>query len=257
MSKYKLFHGDELEGKTGTQLQQAAQQIKQKFDQKRNRYHQLRNQIIIGYDWDELNEKIIDFDTNSFNPWNQKWNTIYRTNDIIQLKAFFEEGAKFFNEMDKYIDSLNSIQNNSEEIESLKAEILQHIEKDILDLKTTISSEIEKGINDLVGLKAELGLQKNFKDNIDTELETAMKFRFRFMVGFMITLLSLPIFALSTYYLGMFQNIGNTELYVLRIGITISLGLFSYFLYSQYKLYQIICLKFTFTRFFRWRGNIY
>jgi len=245
MSKYKLFNGDEFEGKAGTQLQQTAQLIKQKFDQKRNRYHQLRNQIIIGYDWDELNEKIIEFDNNYFNPWNQKWNTIYRTNNAIQLKAFFEEGVKFFDEMDEYINSLKSIQSNSEEVEALKSEIIQHIEKDILDLKTTISSEIEKGINDLIGLKAEWGLQKNFKENIDTELETAMKFRFRFMAGFMATLLFIPPFVLSTYHFEMFKNIGTIELYVLRVGITISLGLFSYFLYSQYKLYQIICLRYS------------
>ena len=245
MSKYKMFNGDEFESKAGTQLQQTAQQTKQKFDQKRNRYHQLRNQIIIGYDWDELNEKIIDFDNNYFIPWNQKWNTIFRANNAIQLKAFFEEGVVFFDKMDEYISSLQSLQGNSEEVEALKSEIIQHIEKDILDLKTTISSEIEKGINDLIGLKAEWGLQKNFKENIDSELTTAMTFRFRFMAGFMTTLLLLPIFVLSTYYFDMFKNIGTTELYVLRIVTTISLGLFSYFLYSQYKLYQIICLRYS------------
>ncbi|WP_304543936.1 hypothetical protein [Sulfurimonas microaerophilic] len=241
----RIFEDNEIEGKTGTELQQATQQIKQRFDQKRGYYHNLRNQQTFFENWNELNQRIIDFDTKYFTPWNQQWATIQRTNNPQSILTSFQNALVFFNDMDEFILSISNTNQNSEEIESLKTEILQHVERDILDLKANISSEIERGINNLVGLKAELGLQKNFKDNIDTELKTSMKFRFRFMSGFMITLFLLPMLVLSTYYFDIFKNINTTELYVLRIGITISLAFFSYFLYSQYKLYQIICLRYS------------
>lgn len=240
-----IFNPSEIEGKSGVELQQITQQIKQRFDQKRAYYHQLRNQPSFFKYWDELNKRIIDFDTKYFNPWNQQWANIQRSNNEQQILTTFQNAVVFFEEMDDYILSILNKTQTSEEVDNLKTEILQHVERDVLDLRASISSEIERGINDLIGLKAELGLQKNFKDNIDSELATSMKFRFRFMSSFMATLFLLPIFVLSTYYFEFFKNINTTELYVLRIGITISLAFFSYFLYSQYKLYQIICLRYS------------
>ena len=35
------------------------------------------------------------FDKEKFNPWNQRWNNIYRGNNINQLKNFFNEGEMF------------------------------------------------------------------------------------------------------------------------------------------------------------------
>lgn len=240
-----IFDESEIEGKSGIELQQSTQQVKQRFDQKRAYYHQLRNQPTFFENWDELNKKIIEFDTKYFNPWNQQWANVQRSNNAQQILTVFQNAIVFFKEMDDFVISILNRNQNSEEIESLKIEILQHVERDVLDMKANISSEIERGINDLIGLKAELGLQKNFKDNIDSELTTAMTFRFRFMASFMSTLLLLPIFLLSSYYFDMLKSIDTTELYILRSAITISLGLFSYFLYSQYKLYQIICLRYS------------
>ena len=124
MKEYKIFKGNEFEGKAGAQIQQTTQFIKQKFDQKRGRYHQLRNQFPLIDEWDDLNDKIVNFDNEVFNPWNQKWNQIHRTNDINQVATFFNEGNKLFDKMDEYISSISHSYRNSEDVESLKKEVL-------------------------------------------------------------------------------------------------------------------------------------
>lgn len=266
MPKYKIFKDDDFTGKQGAQLQQAAQQIKQKFDQKRNRYHQLRNQLDIGYDWDELNEKIINFDNTKFIPWNQKWATLSRSNNLQQLTDFFNEGMRFFEEMDEYINSLVEIKNNtfdleafkeeivssvlasqsnSANIDALKTEVITKIQDDILHLKADIAVQVERGINDLIGLKEELGLEKNFQENIETELDKSKIYRNGFLFLFISSVMAIPMFLLSTFLYEPFKALQYNEVIFLRIGITMSSAILSYFLYTQYKLYQVISLRYS------------
>ena len=173
----KLFEEEEFEGKAGPQLQQLSQEIKQRFDQKRGFYHQLRNQYFVIDSWNELNKKLIEFDQQKFNPWNQQWANIQRTNDPNQIIQYFKSGQEFYDEMDDFVKEITGNYTHSPEIESLKSDILRNIESDILELKTDISAQVEKGINDVLGLKAELGLQKNFQENIDEELGRSTRFR--------------------------------------------------------------------------------
>lgn len=241
----KIFNKDEINGKSAGELQQITQQIKQRFDQKRAFYHSLKNHFSNFESWDEFHKRLTDFDQKKYIPWNQQWANIQRGNNPQQIIENFEAADLFFNEMDSFIFSLPKANNNNSDIEQFKSEILQNIERDILSLKATILSEFERGINNLIGLKAELGLQKNFKDNIDTELVAAKKLRRNFFLSFILVILSIPFTVISTYYIELFKNIGSTELHILRIGLTISFTFLSYFLYSQYKLYQIICLRYT------------
>ena len=241
----RIFDKNELEGKAGPQLQQAAQEIKQRFDQKRGFYHQLRNQYFVIDSWDDLNKKIVEFDKDSFTPWNQQWKNHQRSNNAQQIIEYFESALPFYEEMDGFVSNLTPQKTDSPEIESLKEEVLHNIESDILSLKADIASQIDEGINNVLGLKAELGLEKNFGQNISTELTASEKYRNRFMTGFITAILAIPAFLFSSFYFEFFQSLDEIEVYSLRVGASISLGFLSYFCYSQYKLYQIICLRYS------------
>ncbi|BCO09336.1 hypothetical protein GF1_17120 [Desulfolithobacter dissulfuricans] len=240
----KIFDRKEIEDKSGPHLQQVSQQIKQRFDQKRAFYHQLRNQYFIFDYWNELNRKIVEFDQ-KFNVWNQKWANIQRSNNAQQLIQYFEEGEKIYSEIDEFVESIVQRYKHSPDVEALKKEILHNIESDILRLKTEISSQVEKGIKNVLDLKAELGLQKNFQGNIEEELKKSVRHRNWFMAGFIISLMFIPFFVFSTFAMEYFKQYGEIERYVLRFGVAISVGFLSYFFYGQYRLYQLISLRYS------------
>ena len=241
----KLFEEEEFEGKTGPQLQQLSQEIKQRFDQKRGFYHQLRNQYFVIDSWNELNKKLIEFDQQKFNPWNQQWANIQRTNDPSQIIQYFKSGQEFYDEMDNFVKEITGNYTHSPEIESLKSDILRNIESDILELKTDISAQVEKGINDVLGLKAELGLQKNYQENIDEELGRSTRFRNIFLGSFIVILLSIPVFLFFSYTNHFLSDYTTIEKYTLRFAYTISVGFLSYFFFGQYRLYQLISLRYS------------
>jgi len=245
LESYNIYKGTEFEGLSGAHIQQQTHLIKQKFDQKRARYHQLRNFYPMHDKWDELNEKIIEFDNSIFNPWNQKWSQLQRSADISQLDIFFKEGNKLFDEMEAYISSIPVHSGSSNEVESLKKEIMSRIESDIINLKTAISVQIEEGIKQLVGLNAELGLEKNFKANIEKDLEKANYHRYGFLGAFILTVVCIPIFLASTFFSESISELAYIEIVTLRVGVTISLAILSYFFFSQYKIYQLISLRYS------------
>ena len=80
----KIFEEIELKDKAGSDLQQAAQLIKQRFDQKRNFYHQMRNTYINVEHWDSLNRKIMEFDADHFNEWNQRVESTMEANPSVK-----------------------------------------------------------------------------------------------------------------------------------------------------------------------------
>jgi hypothetical protein len=240
-----VFKEDELDGKQGAQIQQAAQLIKQRFDQKRNSFHQIRNQYPLAPDWNELNEMVMLFDQQQFNQWNQKWNNIHRAQDINQFKTFFNEGNQIFDVIIGRLKDLNLHHGANEEVDAIKKDVLQRIETDLLNLKTDVAVQIEEGLNKLVGFNAEMGLEKNFKTNIENELRKSNKHRIIFLVLFVISVLSIPTFLASTFIMEVFKSLPYSELILLRVGITISAAVLSYFFFSQYKLYQLISLRYS------------
>ena len=241
----RMFEPDEIKGLSDPDRQQRSQQIKQRFDQKRGLYHQLRNQTEAIFHWKEIDAKITSFENDFFNPWNQRWGDVHRGNQEQQLIDYFNEAEKHYNEMDDFVITYAVPRTDSLEVESLKSEILKKIENDILNLKSDINSNLEKGINDLVGLKGELGLQKNFKENIEKELLASKLGKYVFLSLFIIAVSSIPVFIWITKETMIFKDFKDIDLMYLRIGATISLGVLSYFFFSQYRLQQLIGLRYT------------
>ncbi|MGM0609296.1 MAG: hypothetical protein ACQESP_12880 [Candidatus Muiribacteriota bacterium] len=245
MNFKNIFNPTELNDKEGTDLQQTAIEIKQRFDQRRQRYNLIKNSLVLNDSWDELNQELIKFEKNNFQTWNKKWNNVHRQNNLQIYKNFFQEGEELFKNFDEYISNVPIQQSHSEEVEALKADMLSHIETDLLEMKTHLTRQIESGINDLIGLKAELGLTKNYKENISDELEKSNRHQKNFMIVFIASLIIIPAFLFSTFYFDFFTVMEYKELMLIRIASTVPLALLSYFFYTQYRLYQLISLKYT------------
>lgn len=103
MADNMIFRVEELENLQGSALQQEAQKIKQRFDQKKGMYHQLRNNPFMVLSWTDVNDKIIEFDEKHFNPWNKQWNNIHRQSNIQSVIDFFNQGLVFYDEMDRFV----------------------------------------------------------------------------------------------------------------------------------------------------------
>jgi len=240
-----------------TQLQQKAQQIRAKFDQRRGLYNQLLNRVEFIDSWDEIQTAISEFNQVLFTPWHQRWNNVLRANNHQQYNQFFLDGNKVFEPMEVLLESLPSNVIHSDGIEDLKSELIQNIEEDFLNVKADVSREIQKGIKDLLDLKSEIGLQKSFKDNIDAEYTSANKARWWFMGTFLGVLLLIPIFVILVLSFDWITSENLTEKLVMRGGITSVLSIVSYFLYKQFKLYQTLTLRYTHLKGFIGGGATY
>lgn len=208
-------------------------------------YHQLRNQPSTVRAWRQVEDKIVEFDNVYYNPWNQRWAEIHRGNQEQQLIEYFAEGEKFYDDMDDFTLSVAIPRHDSVETESLKQEVIKNIENDFLSLKASISSQIETGINNVIGLKAEIGLQKNFKENIEAELKNSDRNKLVFLGLFVIAVFAIPSFFLSTVKLDIFKDLKDLDLIFLRSGVTVTLTVLSYFFFSQYRLQQLISLRYS------------
>ncbi len=122
---------------------------------------------------------------------------------------------------------------------------MNRIEGDLLNLKTDLSVQIADGLKQLVGFNAEVELEKNFKTNIEEELSKANIHRYLFLAFFVVSVIGIPAFLGSTFLMNIFTSLPYVELSLLRGGVTFSFAVLSYFFFTQYKLYQLISLRYS------------
>lgn len=240
-----LYKEEELDDLTGTNLQQRAQEIKQRFDHRRSYFHTLRNNIGDVKEWAKLNDSIISFDKNKFNPWNQKWNNALRSNSVASIKQFFNEGEILYQDLEEQVGNIKPQYLSTDEVEDLKSEVLKRIDEDMVTIKTDVIEQITNGIKNVLDLKSELGLQANFADNLKKVRKTSNTTKYCFLAGFILSLIGISIFLIFSYKLSYIQNLETYEKILVRIGAVSSLAILSYFLFQQFKLHQILHLKYT------------
>ncbi|GAB7222913.1 hypothetical protein VoSk93_21290 [Vibrio owensii] len=129
-------------------------------------------------------------------------------------------------------------------ISELEMSIFNDTQKRIDELTMTVRNDIKTGISNLLNLKSELGLTKEFGDKIEAELKAAKKKEFWFMACFIFTLILIPISVLATnsFTEGMTDVINS---YILKGSIAVSLLFVSLFFFSQYRTYMMIRLRYT------------
>ncbi|ELC0660918.1 hypothetical protein SD340_004303 [Vibrio fluvialis] len=185
------------------------------------------------------------------------------SSDIAQLVAKIKEFFDLYNHLRSLTDSCFPLQRTEEQflikldnieqaifvdsksrIEKLSSSLTTTIESQIAELSSNLKEQIESGIKDLIGLKSELGLAKEFGEKIQSELEAAQKKEQRFMLAFIIALVLIPISVFCTNFLteGMTDAISG---YILKGSIAISLLFVSLFFFSQYRTYMMIRLRYT------------
>ena len=240
-----IYSEEELENLSGTKLQQKAQEIKQRFDYRRSFFQTLRNNISNIEQWNELNTKLVEFEKNEYKTWSANWNNIYRTNNLNQLKSFFNNGTEIFQNFEEEVQEIKPEYLSTDEVESLKTEVLNRVDEDMITIKNEMIAQIEKGIQDLLDLKSELGLQKNFAENLKSVRTNSNKTKNLFLFGFITSLFFIAIFLVFSYNLSFIQGLESYEKILVRIGAISSLAILSYVLFQQFRLHQILHLKYT------------
>lgn len=166
---------------------------------------------------------------------------LQRTEELF-LNKLHEIEQTFILETKTRIDRLSS--NLTTTIESKVSVLSESIDEQISGLSANLEEKVAHGIKDLIGLKSELGLAKEFGGKIQSELEAAQKKEQRFMLAFIIALVLIPVSVFCTNSLteGMTDAVSG---YILKGSIAISLLFVSLFFFSQYRTYMMIRLRYT------------
>jgi hypothetical protein len=242
----KIFDSNEFDNLGPLQVQQKAQVIKQRFDMRRSMYHSMRNLQPLDFDkWNTLNRIVVEFDKNHYTSWNNQWRSLQSQQNSQAFIKYFNEGKEYYREIETFVKSINPPVEHSQEVEQLKEEILSEINHEISTLTANVNDQIKKGIQDLIDLKAEFKLQTKFADNIKSLKDVAARSQKTFLIAFISSLILISTALISTFLIGPIAKLELVSQYAIRIAIALPLGFFSYFLFSQYKVYQVINFKFT------------
>src|SRR5690606_6948865 len=116
---------------------------------------------------------------------------------------------------------------STDEVESLKTDVLNRVDEDMVTIKNEMVLQIEKGIQNLLDLKSELGLQKNFAENLKVVRTNSNRTKNLFLSGFILSLILIASFLLFSYSLPFIQDLEAYEKILVRIGSVSSLAILS------------------------------
>ena len=128
-------------------------------------------------------------------------------------------------------------------IDELKRSISEDIHLMMDGTTEVITNKISDGIKDLIGLKSELGLAKEFGDKIKKELSVSSRKERFFMWSLIGTILAIPL--LNGIVNWLVPGGLDAIRYMLFGSITASLLFISIFLYAQYRTYMMLRLRYT------------
>lgn len=166
---------------------------------------------------------------------------------VEKIEAFM----KMYRSLDDYRIRHSSVGRLEEKlldkVSELEQSVFDEIQKRIEDLTTTVRQDIQTGINDLLNLKSELGLTKEFGGKIESELKAAKNKETLFMKLFIGTLAIIPIVLITIYVLAHSPDasIEAGSIYVLQGSVSVPLLFISLFFFSQYRTYMMIRLRYT------------
>lgn len=252
-----LFTTDELSSISDfTLLQQAAFQIKQRFDFRRNLYYQVQNQYLELEKFKSYRQVLMNYEQ-TWNVWNNRWNDVYRNNQSQEYIAYFVEGNSIVQQIENFCLNIKPDYIKASDVEKIRRDLIEKVEVDFITLKNDIATQISNGIKDLLDFKAELGLFKTFDGNITDELEKNSKRRLLFLYSFVGSLIMIAVFVLVSFISWFLPSVSVEGKYLVRIGTVIPFSFLSYFLFTQYRVYQILHLKLAHLKGFLGGGSTY
>lgn len=164
---------------------------------------------------------------------------------VEKIEAFM----KMYQSLDDYRVKHSSVGRLEEKflgrITELEQSVFNDTQQRIEELTTTVREDIKEGIHDLLSLKSEIGLAKEFGEKIKIELATAKEKETMFMNLFIRTLLVIPIILTIIYFVVNWMKIEGNSIYILQGSVSIPLLFISLFFFSQYRTYMMIRLRYT------------
>lgn len=220
------------------------QRIKQIFQQKKSYFEGLRNQAVLLQNWYQYGLKIKDF-TERYALLEKESSSAFNSNNKHTIAALLDSYSEIFDSLQEYLSSIIPNESRSHDVEKVKSEVLFEIKSEIDILASNVSQKIDFGIKNLLDLKSELGLTGNFGEQIATELKSSERQKNVFMLLFVCSLIFIPILVSIVPYWLLNFSLDSTSENVVKASISVSLLFLSYFFFTQYKLYQMISLRYT------------
>lgn len=169
------------------------------------------------------------------------------SNSMPALQKQLKQFQYSYGELTKYCymhSDVGRLENEFfERLSNLEDNIAVTTEKKIDELSTAVREDISKGIQDLIGLKSELGLAKQFGGKIQEELKDAKVTEKNFFSAVIACLLLIPL--INGVILFSYRSLDLLAKYLLMGSVTLSILFISYFLYAQYRTYMMLRLRYT------------
>lgn len=173
-----------------------------------------------------------------------------KLHEVDKAGLLFKEISNFNANYERLIDYRNEKshlgrieQQLFDRITQLESSIYQNTKERVDTLTNVVRDDLNKGIQDLIGLKSELGLAREFGEKIQTELASAKKKEFRFMLAFIVALVLIPVSVFIEHYF--ITSIDDISSLILKGSVAVSLLFVSLFFFSQYRTYMMLRLRYT------------
>lgn len=231
-----------------------ANAIKANFNEKKGFYSKLGETPAAITFWLDYKETFTLF-SSEFSALERDWHSALNSKNKHVLADYFEKVSNLFGAFQIYLEDKMPNETRSGDIEKIKQEVLldfeekskkvsEKIESSINELSSHLKERVDAGIRDILDLKSELGLAKNFGSQISSELESSGRQKRIFFSLFVATLLCIPLLVFLSSYLESMLNIASINGGIIKFSISISMLFLSYFFFSQYKIYQMINLRY-------------
>jgi len=241
------FDEEEILNIVPPELAQRVTEIKQRFDLRNSFYAQLRQNTLDINSFGEINKIFPEF-SKKFNDWNQKWNVVAaaaQNGQKDQIIPFFLEGNQIFSEFEEKLPRIGLLNlDEGSDASEFKRETLSKVSEEINKLRDSIDENVKKAINDIINIKSESLLEKDFSSSISSTLKDSKTMTSRFFVAYIVSILLSLIIFISTFYIKEISNLSLLNQSVLRVSIVAFLWVAILFIHSHYRYFKTLEIKY-------------
>ena len=242
------FDEEEIENIIMPELQQRVTEIKQRFDQRNQFYNQLRQNTFDINSFAEVS-RILPLFTAKFNELNQKWKPALdaaRQNEKEQIISFFKEANILFSEFENTLPRIGLLNlDDGTEVSDFKRETLSRVSDEIEKLKEGIDEKVDTAINHLLKIKSESLLEKDFSSNIVSVLDNSKSMSLTFFRVYIVCIVASLLLFISTFFIEKITNLETLNQITLRASIVAFLWVGTAFIYSHYRFYKTLEIKYS------------
>lgn len=222
------------------QVQVRAGEIRQRFDMRRNIYHHIRNNSPLSVaTWVDFDRAMINFET-EYNMWTMDWSAAHQSNEIAFLTSHFNSGNAIFQKIESIIEQNGIIASiDLGEFKRFQSYIQADIHTKFSDLTHLVESKISEGISNLLSLKGELELTKNFDEKIKSKVKSSNFGSWAFFTAFLVSIIGYGCLITLPFAIDPLKSLNSWEQIGIRVSISIPAGIIILFIYNQYRFYKL------------------